>query len=269
MPERAKSVAAVLIGVVLLVLAAVGRAETVLITGSNSGIGYQFASQYAAMGWKVIATHRRAETPEILQALAAKYTNVQIERMDVTSIPDIDALAGKLRGTPIDVLINNAGTIIIGPLTDPKSTDAQQFGTLDYAQFDTFMHTNALGPMKVAEAFVENVKASKHGKIVSISSTAASITPPVAAFREGYWYKASKVALNMMMKSLAYDLQKDDIIVVLFHPGAVRSAVLKDVNFPSLIEPEESVAAMIKIIDNLTMADSGKFLGYDGQPQPY
>jgi NAD(P)-dependent dehydrogenase (short-subunit alcohol dehydrogenase family) len=269
MRERAPNFPAVLIGIVLLSITAVCTAETVLVTGSNSGIGYEFANQYAARGWKVIATHRRAEIPDTLRSLAEKYPNVQIEHMDVTSVPDIDALAAKLKDVPIDILINNAGVILLGPLNDPKTTRGQQFGTLDYSQFDTFMHTNALGPIKIAEAFLPNVKASDHGKIVSISSTGASISPPLTPFREGYWYKASKIALNMMMKDLAFDLQGDGIVVILLHPGGVRSAILKDVKFPSLLDPPESVAAMIKVIDNLTMADTGKFLGYDGQPQPY
>ncbi len=269
MSERAKCFSAVVIGFLLLSLAAAGNAETVLITGANAGIGYQFASQYAEKGWKVIATHRRAETPETLQALAEKYANVDVEHMDVTSIPDIDALAQKLRDIPIDVLINNAGVVFLGPLSDPKTIQGQQFGTLNHAQFDTFMHTNALGPIMIAEAFVNNLKASKHGKIINVSSTGASISPPVTAFREGYWYKASKVALNMMTKNLAYDLRQYHIVAILIHPGGVQSTALKEVNFPGELEAEESVAAMVKIIDNLTMADTGKFLGYDGQPQPY
>jgi NAD(P)-dependent dehydrogenase (short-subunit alcohol dehydrogenase family) len=131
------------------------------------------------------------------------------------------------------------------------------------------MHTNVMGPIKIAEAFVGNVRASKDGKIVNISSTAGSITPPITTFREGYWYKTSKVGLNMVMKNLAYDLKKDGIVVILFHPGGVRSEKLKDIKFPGLMEPSESVGAMVKIIDNLTLADSGKFIDYTGKPQPF
>ncbi|MEZ5571595.1 MAG: SDR family oxidoreductase [Halioglobus sp.] len=269
MLDRAKYFSTLLVGFTFMCFAAVCSAETVLITGSNSGIGYAFAEKYASMGWKVIATHRRSETPETLKTLAAKYDNVQVERMDVTSNSDIDSLAEKLKGTTIDVLINNAGTMIIGKLGDPETVASQQFGTLDFDQFDTFMHTNAMGPIKIAEAFVDNVKASKNGKIVNISSTAGSISPPISAFREGYWYKASKVALNMMMKNLAYDLKKDGIVVIMFHPGGVRTEILKDVKFPGLMEPSDSVNAMVTLIDKLTLADSGKFLAFDGKPQPF
>jgi len=267
--NKSKSLSAALIGFLFISVTAVCSAETVLVTGSNSGIGFAFAEQYASMGWKVIATHRRDEAPETLKTLAEKYDTVQIERMDVSSNAEIDSLANKLKGTPIDVIVNNAGVMVVGKLGGPGVAAAQEFGTLDYEQFDTFMRTNVMGPLKIAEAFVENVRASKDGKIVNISSTAGSISPPISPFREGYWYKTSKVGLNMVMKNLAVDLKKDNIVVIMFHPGGVRSEKLKDIKFPGLMEPSESVGAMVKIINNLTMADSGKFIDYTGKPQAF
>src|SRR5690606_31477798 len=84
-------------------------AETVLITGANSGIGLEFAKQYAEKGWTTIATHRRREMPESLAALVAEHPNVRVETLDVTSPEQARALAERLRDVPIDVLINNAG----------------------------------------------------------------------------------------------------------------------------------------------------------------
>lgn len=269
MPARASRICAVLMYCWLLALPAVCHAETVLITGANSGLGFQFASQYAARGWKVIATHRRASVPDNLAALAAKFENVQVERLDVTRPSEIHALAAKLKDVPIDVLINNAGVKILGPMDDPRSFEAQQFGTLDYAQFDIFMHTNALGPIAIAQAFLGNVKASPHGKIISISSSSASISPPLTASHTGYWYAASKVALNLFMKYLAQDIRQDGIVVVLFQPGEVRTGILEYLKIPGLMDPAESVASMIRIIDTLTMADTGKFLTHNGSPQPF
>ncbi|MEZ5569491.1 MAG: SDR family oxidoreductase [Halioglobus sp.] len=263
-----KRIPSLLAGAVLVAFASLSSAETILVTGANSGIGFAFAEAYAAKGWTVIATHRRSEAPESLTTLAAKYPTVKIERMDVTDHAQIDALAKRLNGAPIDIIVNNAGMMVVGAVGDPKAVAAQQFGTLDYEQFDDFMHTNALGPIKIAEAFAPNIRASKSGKVVNISSTAGSISPPISPFREGYWYKTSKVALNMLMKNLAYDFKKDGIVVVMFHPGGVRTTKLKDVKLP-LMEPAESVSAMIKIIDGLTLADSGKFLRFDGTPEPF
>ena len=85
------------------------NADTVLITGANSGLGLELVKQYAAKGWTVIATHRRDGVPDTLKSVVAEHANVRVERMDVSSIDEVRALAAKLAGTPIDVLINNAG----------------------------------------------------------------------------------------------------------------------------------------------------------------
>src|SRR5262249_43915123 len=84
-------------------------AQTVLITGANSGIGLEFTRQYVEKGWTVIVTHRRSETPKTLADIAAKYSKLRIEKLDVTSEDQVHALAAKLADVPIDVLINNAG----------------------------------------------------------------------------------------------------------------------------------------------------------------
>ena len=86
-----------------------GQTPTVLITGSNRGIGFEFVHQYATKGWNVIATCRHPETAEDLKILAAQYPNVTIERLDVLDHAMIDALAEKYESTPIDVLLSNAG----------------------------------------------------------------------------------------------------------------------------------------------------------------
>src|SRR3972149_7163331 len=130
--------------------------ETVLITGSNQGIGLEFAKQFAARGWTVIATHRRPETPDTLVALQQKYPDlVQPERMDVTKKDEIVALAEKMKGESIDIILNNAALIRFAPLRDREGNAGQLFGTLDYAHMDQFMHTNVAGPLMIAEEFYD------------------------------------------------------------------------------------------------------------------
>lgn len=241
------------------------NAKTVLITGSNSGIGLEFAKQYAARGWDVVATHRRDNPPESLTALKAKHPDlIHIETMDVTNHAQIDALAEKLSDTPIDVLINNAG--ITGDFRQPAP---QAFGTLDYDQWENFLRINALGPLKISEAFAPHVKASEEKKIVAVSSLAGSFGYEGPNMAGSYWYKSSKATLNMYMKNVASDLKGDGVTVALLSPGTVKVEKMGDVNFPGLIEPSESIGGMIKVIDGLTIEDSGAYYRYDGSPQPF
>src|ERR1041384_2319683 len=135
---------------VMLILAQpqVARADTVLITGANSGIGLEFARQYAAKGWTVIATHRRAEAPKTLTDLAIRYNKVRIERLDVTSVEQVNALATRLADTPIDVLINNAGVYndrakcAADDELCPGDWTVENFGSLKYSLLDTIMAVN-------------------------------------------------------------------------------------------------------------------------------
>ena len=254
-------------GVLLLLtfgVVTMASADTVLITGANRGIGLEFAKQYAARGWTVIATHRRDTTPATLAALAAQHDQVRVEQMDVTNHEQIDALAAKLRGTPIDLLINNAG--ITGDFTKPAP---QSFGTLEHDQFERFMRTNALGPVKITEAFREHIIASQGRKVVSISSLAGSFGAGAGGMPGGYWYKTSKAALNMLMMNVARDMKADGVTVALLSPGTVRVEKIADASFPGLLEPAESIAGMIKVIEGLTLDDAGQFIRYNGEPQPF
>ncbi len=252
---------------------------TVLITGANRGIGLEFTRQYAARGWTVIATTRRPDAATELRQLAADRPNVIIDRLDITSESEVAALAAKYRGRPIDLLINNAALL--------EKLDAQLLGALDYELFNRTFAINAIGPMRVSEALLPNVAASGQKKIVTLSSAAGShglLNPPANL----YPYRASKAALNFLMHNLALDVAKRGIIVGLLNPGLVdtRGVLnLKPGESPpkefaalmplirsgkiQLITPEESVKAMLELIDGLTPARSGVFLNYDGQTLPW
>jgi NAD(P)-dependent dehydrogenase (short-subunit alcohol dehydrogenase family) len=236
---------------------------TVLITGSNRGIGLEFATQYAAKGWKVIATHRGDKVPESLKSLADQYGSVSIERMDVLRHDEVDALAAKLRGTPIDLLINNAGIMGTG---DPAS--AQTFGTLNYDLFEIYMRTNALGPLKVAESFLPHVAASNLKKIVNISSSAGRVSSP-PHHSGNLWYRASKTALNGMMVTIVPAARESNVSVTMFEPGWTWTGQNENNRQPGQLDPAEVVAEMIATIEGLTLEDTGRFLMRDGDTQPW
>lgn len=237
---------------------------TVLITGSSRGIGYELARQYAAQGWGVIATCRTPETAIDLQALAEVYPNLVIEALDVTRAAQMEALAERYRGVPIDVLINNAG--ILG------GNDRQQFGSYDFAAFDQVMNVNVKGPLRMAELFIDHVAASEQKKIMNISSVVGSIE---MTFGGQVFYRTSKAALNMSMRTLARELRRSDvparkqIIVGLIHPGVVDTDFAKGVPIP-MIQPDESAAGVIDVIANYTSPrQSGDFMSYTGSSLPW
>jgi len=252
-------------------------AETVLITGANSGIGLEFAKQYAAKGWTVIATHRRSSVPETLAKLAAEFPKVRVESLDVTNVAQAKALAARLADTPIDVLINNAGVYndrskcAAGDEECVGDYATQTFGNMDFALLDTILAVNVKGPLIVSQAFYENVKASKQKKIIAISSSNGTITGelphpwPGAAF-----YRTSKAALNREMQIVATSVMRDGVTVVMFNPGPTlteHQAYLRGNSM--MIETSFTVGHMIDTIAKATIDDTGKFLRYDGVPEKW
>jgi NAD(P)-dependent dehydrogenase (short-subunit alcohol dehydrogenase family) len=240
----------------LVVAAAIdGAAPTVLITGANRGLGFEFAQQYAADGWNVIATARKPEAAHDLQMLAEEYPQVEIEQLDVRDLDMIDALAAKYVEQPIDVLLNNAGL-------SGAPMPGQIFKRLDYDLFDDFMETNAQGPLKMSEAFLKNVEASKQKKIAVLTSKVGLFSH----FNEGtigtYFYRTSKTALNMLMRQVAEDVQKRGITVVLLNPGLVDTQhVLTEMNEKmklglTLVPIEDSIAGMRTEIDETGVDES-------------
>jgi NAD(P)-dependent dehydrogenase (short-subunit alcohol dehydrogenase family) len=226
---------------------------TVLITGSNRGIGLELARQYAAKGWRVIATCRKPDAATELKALAAASPAVTIEALDVSDFAAIDALAAKYAGTPIDVLMNNAG-ITGGPLP-------QFFGRMQWPVFEEVLRVNTIAPLKMAEAFIRHVEASGQKKIVSVSSSEGSISAVSSA--RMYFYRASKAALNMEMRNLSFQLKKRGVAVGMINPGPVATDMMKGVPM-KLREIPDAAADIIRITDGLNIENTGSFWNYDG-----
>lgn len=254
----------VLIAITALLFGSAVIAETLMITGANKGIGFEFTKQYLDKGWHVIATHRRDSAPESLANLAQQYDQLQIESMDITDIDSVKTLAAKLNGQAIDVLINNAG--YGGDITGAP----QRLGTLAYENFDTIMRTNGLGAIMVSEAFREHVATSDRKVIAAMSSTLASFEGG-APTGGSYWYRMSKAALHMSMLTLSKDLKKDAVTVVALNPGIVWSQKNLDRGLPEamMIKVEPSVSGLIEQIENLSPEDSGKFIAYNGKRLPW
>jgi len=221
----------------------------VLITGANRGIGLEFARQYARDGWKVIACCRGLMQAADLQQLAMAYPNIQTYALDVADFAAIEALASVLKDVKIDVLINNAG---VYPHSNPEAVD-----TGDWLHA---FKVNSMAPFKIATAFMPNVAGSQLRKLVTLSSKMGSLDDNTSG--GSYIYRSSKVAANMVMKSLSIDLRQYGISVAVLHPGWVQT----EMGGPdALIDAQTSVSGLRQVIADLSLANSGQFIAYDGQ----
>ena len=271
-----KQIVCAALAAVLVALPALAAAETVLITGANSGIGLEFTKQFAAKGWTVIATHRRTTPPPALAGVAAKFPQVRIETLDVTDETQARELAKKLANVPIDVLINNAGVYNDRSGCAPGNEECagdwsiENFGNLKFSVFDSILAVNVKGPLVVSQTFYANVKASKLKKIIAISSSVGSLTGPNVQGNGILFYRASKAALNREMQGVAGSVKSDGVTVVMLNPGATVTERQKNPkHFPGMLESQDTVSQMVKTIEHVTLADTGRFLRYDGAPEAW
>lgn len=226
-------------------------ASTILITGANRGIGFELTRQYAETGWRVVACCREPGKAQALDGLAKAHAKqVTIHRLDVTNSEHIKALATSIGNTPIDILLNNAG--IYG------RRDAT-LGNTDESQWLETFRVNTIAPIKVMEAFIDRVGASKRKVFASITSEMGSIADNTSG--GSYVYRSSKAALNAAMKSAANDLKDRGISVVVIHPGWVRT----DMGGASaLLTVEQSAKSIRELLGRVSIEDTGKFFNYDG-----
>lgn len=241
---------------------------TVLITGAGRGLGLELARQYLADGWQVIACARAPDGCAELRALAGQANKpggqLEIVALDVTNHAAIDALAENMRGRPIDVLLNSAGTMGAGNFA-AQGAAFGKFGSSDFKDWEQTLRINTIAPMKMAEAFVTHVAQSGQKKIVSLTSILGSMTRNTIGGL--YAYRASKAALNAVMRSMAIDLgRKYQIIAIPIHPGWVRT----DMGGPRAdIDAVTSVSGMRAVIAGLDHAKSGRYWMYNGEELPW
>eukprot|EP00644_Phytophthora_capsici_P005036 jgi/Phyca11/538166/estExt2_Genewise1Plus.C_PHYCAscaffold_10560 len=230
--------------------------KTVLITGSTRGIGLAFAEHYVKAGWNVIATARTNSNTEKLEAL----NPFKIVTLDTGDEATIIEAARQLEGVPIDLLINNAGVAVPADFTaSTKDGLARQF------------EVNAIGPFLTTRALLPNLQlaAKNHGtaSVVQLSSIVGSIGSLTAEsatmFKNSlYGYGASKSALNMITRSLAFELKESNIVVVAVHPGYVDTDMTGG---HGPVKPVDSVTSITGFADKLKLENTGKFFNLDPQ----
>jgi NAD(P)-dependent dehydrogenase (short-subunit alcohol dehydrogenase family) len=237
---------------------------TVLITGANRGLGFEYTRQLLDRGWHVIACARDARSPALVE-LAAQHNGqgderLRIRALDVTDHAAIDALARELDDTVLDLLVNNAGTT--GPKGTPECMEYQGLDNMDYAIWRDIFEVNVLSVFKVATALHAHLGASERGLLVSLSSDLGSCAQNTIG--NLYPYRASKAAVNMLNAGMAKEW--GDVICIAMAPGW---CVTELGGVDAEIAPEDSVAAQLETFEKLTQEDSGRFIDRFGATVPY
>lgn len=228
---------------------------SVLITGTNRGIGLEFVKQFLDRGDRVLATCRDPQGAGEIAELVAANENLQLFSLDVSSEASMVDFANAIKEEAIDVFVNNAG--VYGP------RDAN-FGNVDGAAWEQVMQVNAIAPLLLTQHIIGSLRQGTDKKLVYITSKMGSIDDNRGG--GSYIYRSSKTALNSAVRSLSVDLASEGFSVAVVHPGWV----LTDMGGPNaLIDTKTSVSGMIGVIDSLSQSNSGEFFNYDGNPIPW
>jgi NAD(P)-dependent dehydrogenase (short-subunit alcohol dehydrogenase family) len=229
---------------------------TILITGANRGLGFEFARQYLAEGDTVIAACRKPGAARSLQHLERDSKGaLTLTELDVADATSVKRAAARVQAPAIDILINSAGLL---------GERGQTIGSIDYNEWMRILDVNLLGPMRVCEAFLDRVARSERRLIVTLTSGMGSLADNTSG--GSIAYRTSKAAVNMAMRTAAIDLEPRGLTCIVINPGWVKT----DMGGPNAkLSPEQSVGAMRRVIAKLGPHGSGRFYNYDGREFPW
>ena len=231
-----------------------------IITGTNKGLGLELTRQYLEDGWQVVAINRRSSGA--LEMLADRFP-LRILEADLTSDDSLKGAVDKIDDRAIDVLVNNAGMMGDASFAD-VGINYQVFGTFNRDEWHRVFDINVCTPMALTELLVDKLEAADRPVVMTMSSMLGSNA--LNTMGNVYAYRASKAAVNSIMKSMGCNLKSRGIISIAMHPGWVRT----ELGGPNAeITPEESVAGMRRVLSSLSIDDSGKFVAFDGTDMPY
>lgn len=231
--------------------------KALLITGANKGLGLEFVRQFSEKKYQVYCCCRDLHKCGALLQLARRFPYIKVFQVDVTNTEQIEALADELKDKPLDVLINNAG--IFGVRDEHIGGDP-----IDVNSMLEVFKTNAIAPVKITEALLPNLCLGKDKKIVAISSSMGSLNNISTGGDPAY--RASKAALNALMKTMSFDLRELGLQVLLLHPGWVKTDMGTNA---APLSPAESITGMIKVIESFSGNSEAMFLNYKGEPVPW
>lgn len=186
--------------------------KSILIIGASRGLGWGLARAYLRRGWRVVATVRPGAVATPLHALEGEFPALEIETVDIIDPALVAALAARCTGRAFDLLFVNAGVT-----NDPR----ERVGEVGTEEFTRVMLTNTLAPMRIVESMADLV--CDGGSIAVMSSELGS----VAGNTSGGWevYRASKAALNTLMRSFVARRSGDTRSYFVVAPGWTRTAM--------------------------------------------
>jgi NAD(P)-dependent dehydrogenase (short-subunit alcohol dehydrogenase family) len=230
--------------------------QTILITGANRGLGFAHTREFLARGMRVIALAREPRTALELQSFAQQFPSaLQVLSYDALDPAAPARIQHEIGSTPIDLLFANAGA---------NGAQRQQFGSVDPDAVLQLVQINALAPLKLVEALKTNIVSSQRKLVAFQSSLMGSIADNASGGH--YAYRIAKTAVNMVAKTVAMDLRAESVIAVALHPGWVRTR-MGGANAPVTLDT--SVSGQQRLLDSLTLADTGGFFNYDGKSLPW
>jgi NAD(P)-dependent dehydrogenase (short-subunit alcohol dehydrogenase family) len=224
-----------------------------LLIGASRGLGLAIAEQYLQRGWHVIGTVRGQNRTK-LHDLRERYSDrLEIETVDITVPDEVTALGKRLDGRPVDLLFVNSGV---------KNDDRETIADVSTDEFVRVMVANALSPLRAIETLHDLVTAA--GAIAVMSSGQGSVTNNE---RGGYEvYRASKAALNTLMRSYAARHVNDGRTLLLLAPGWVRT----DMGGPNAgLSIEESIPNLVNTIEAQRGKPGLQYLDYLGRTVPW
>ena len=229
--------------------------KTVLITGANRGIGLELTRERLAQGDQLIACARKPDEAAALEGLAAAHrAALSVVPLNVTDATSVFALCIAVGERPIDVLVANAG--IIGP-------ERQSTLDMDYEGWAETFAVNTMGPLRVAQALLPNLRRSPNALVMIVSSQMGSMA---SSSSDRLAYRASKAAAYKVAQELAHDFKPMGIAVVSVHPGWVRTE-MGGAQAP--LSPSESARGLSRLIDGTGLLQTGRFLNVDGAELPW
>jgi NAD(P)-dependent dehydrogenase (short-subunit alcohol dehydrogenase family) len=228
-----------------------------VVTGANRGIGLELTRQLLVRGDTVDAGVRDPAAASDLARLGkspAGAANLRILACDVSRDASVRTLAAALGDRPVDVLVNNAG--VLGKM--------QSLDDLDLEDMVHSFRVNALGALCVTRALLPNLRRSHVRKVINVSTKMASVSDNTSGGAFGY--RMSKAALNIATKSMAVNLRGERIVAVVVNPGWVQTE-MGGAGAPTPVQ--ESVAGLLRLIDGLSLDQSGGFYDFKGDSIPW